>query len=112
MNLFIGTGSPALKGWEGYEYVIGRKSENNKRSIEKLRPDFMTSEVGYAEYNIVGKVMQIKIPRKTVGIISGVDKIYFKVADGVQNPFDIMDYYVSGISLPIGRLSYLYNISN
>jgi len=33
---------------------------------------------------------------------------YFKVADGVQNEYDIMDYYVTGKSLPPGRLSHSY----
>ena len=112
MNLFIGTGSPALKGWEGYEYVIGRKSENGKRTIEKLGEGFATLLIDTAEYKLVGNVMQIRVPRKQVKLKTGTDKFYFKVADGINNPKDIMDYYVSGVSLPPGRLSYLYNISN
>jgi len=110
MNLFIGTGSPSLKGWEGYEYVIGRKTENGKEMIEKLGEGFATSIVDTAEYRLTGNVMQIRVPRKLVDLKTGIDKFYFKVADGVNNPKDIMDYYVSGISLPLGRLSYFYNI--
>ena len=112
MNLFIGTGSPSLKGWEGYEYVIGRKSEDGKRTIEKLGEGFATLLIDTAEYKLVGDVIQIRVPRKLVKLKTGTDKFYFKVADGINNPKDIMDYYVSGISLPIGRLSYLYNINN
>ena len=35
---------------------------------------------------------------------------YFKVADGVADPAEIMDYYATGRSLPMGRLSYLYQM--
>lgn len=112
MNLFIGTGSPSRKGWEGYEYVIGRKSENCKSTVEKLNEDCTGSVVGSAEYSVQGNIMQFKIPRKTIGLSTGIDKFYFKVADGVQNQKDIMDYYVTGTSLPLGRLSFIYNISS
>ena len=34
--------------------------------------------------------------------------VYFKVADHVTHPDDIMDYYVSGDVAPLGRLGYGY----
>jgi hypothetical protein len=112
MNLFIGTGAPSLKGWESYEYIIGKHSENDKSTVERLGKDFTTSFVDSAEYNVSGNVMQIKIARNSIGLQAGVNKFYFKIADGIQNPKDIMDYYISGISLPLGRLSFLYNLNN
>ena len=36
--------------------------------------------------------------------------LYFKAADSIEHQDDIMDYYVSGCSVPMGRLSYLYEI--
>ena len=54
-----------------------------------------------------GNILQVKIPKETLGI-AGRANIYFKVADGVEHPEDIMDYYVSGRSLPMGRLSFRY----
>ena len=53
--------------------------------------------------------MQIMIPRAALGLEDGGD-FYFKVADGVSNPAEIMDYYATGRSLPMGRLSYLYQM--
>jgi len=48
----------------------------------------------------------VKIPRSVFG--DQKDKhIYFKIADDIENPYDIMDYYVSGKSFPLGRLSYI-----
>jgi hypothetical protein len=111
MNLFIGTGtSPTMKGWESYEFVINRGRDGSTATIEKLNPDF-TGEVleVTATYSVQGNVMQIQVPRAALGLESGGD-FYFKVADGVADPAEIMDYYATGRSLPMGRLSYLYQM--
>ena len=109
MNIFIGTGSVNAKGWESYEFVVGRSDTGDGRlSIEKLSADFSGVNAGEAEYVIDGNIMQVKIPRASLGIGTGVNRFYFKLADGVENPSDVMDYYVSGLSMPMGRLSYQY----
>jgi len=109
MNIMIGCGNPSQKGFEGYEYIIGRKrcGDMHKAQIEKLSCDYSGTDTGVeAEYSISGKVMQVKIPRSVFG--DQKDKhIYFKIADDIENPYDIMDYYVSGKSFPLGRLSYI-----
>lgn len=107
MNLFIGTGELKQKGWEGYEYVINRSISGNDSDIIKLNSDFTGDKVGTAKVNVSGKYMQLAIPRADIGATDSYS-IYFKVADNVENPSDIMDYYVSGKSFPIGRLSYRY----
>ena len=35
--------------------------------------------------------------------------LYFKVADSIEKEDDIMDYYVSGDSVPMGRLVFTYS---
>jgi DNA-binding beta-propeller fold protein YncE len=110
MNIFIGTGEPTLKGWEGYEYVIGRYGDKHTRYIEKLSPDYTGSKTGAAKYSVNEKYMQVRIPRKSIGLNNGENEFYFKVADNISKPSDIMDYYISGISLPLGRLSFSYKI--
>ena len=108
MNLFLGIGVPTLKGWAGYDYVIGRKYVNNKASINKLNPDYSGKKMGMAEFSLSGNVMQFKIPRKLIHAENGCSQIYFKFADGVENSSEIMNYYVFGSVMPIGRLSYVY----
>jgi len=110
LNLFIGTGEASVKGWESYEYVIGRYGSSKSRYIEKLSQDFTGSRIGDAEYTITCEYMQIRVPRKLLGLTNGINSFYFKVADNISQPSDIMDYYVSGISLPPGRLSFSYKI--
>ena len=129
MNVFIGRGTPSVKGWESYEYVVGRvrtalSASSGSSQVEKLSQDFSGRKTGEAEYRIDGNVVVWKIPLAGVGIdvdrAGGEDadggevtayRIYFKVADGVEDPGEIMNYYSSGRSLPLGRLSYEYRFT-
>jgi len=104
MNIFIGTGRIADKGWEGYEYVIGRSEKGNKLSVEKLGSGFSLKKAGEAEFNVIGNATLVKLPKS----ITGSGTFYFKVADGIENETDISDYYSSGESFPIGALSFRY----
>ncbi|MBP5664912.1 MAG: hypothetical protein J6X87_01410 [Clostridia bacterium] len=112
MNIFIGTGNCAKKGWESYEYAVNRSQTNGKALIEELSADFSGKTVGEAAFSVNGKYVYFAVPMEALGLGAKTgnvnDKIYFKVADSVENPADIMDYYVSGRSLPEGRLSYEY----
>lgn len=108
MNVFIGTGTPSLKGWNSYEYVINRSYENGVSKVEKLDENFNATEVGQAQVKVAGNIMQIAIPRAALGLAENDNTLYFKVADSVENPKDIMDYYVTGRCMPMGRWSYQY----
>ena len=107
LNVFTGVGEPSVKGWESYEYVVGRKTGSDNASVGKFSDGFAATEVGHARLVRIGDVILLSVPRSTVGL-SNADKFYFKVAMGVENPSDIMDYYKSGSVMPMGRLSYLY----
>ena len=93
---------------EGYGFVIGRSEQDGKLAVEKLSADFSGEKTGEAEYALSGKVLEIKVPRQALSLAADVNSFYFKVADGVENPSDIMDYYVSGKAFPVGRLSFRY----
>ncbi len=107
LNIFVGTGEPAIKGWESYEYVIGRKIGNSEASVDKFNNGFSASNTGKAKFVQSNEVMQLSIPRSVIGLSNGV-RFYFKVAMGVTDPSQIMNYYQSGSSMPMGRLSYMY----
>ena len=107
MNIFMTAGEVRNTGWVCYDYVINRSSENQTAIIEKLDADGNGTKVGLAKMSVQGKYMQLAIPRSAVGLQDG-NTFYFKVADGVQHPEDIMDYYVTGRSLPMGRLSFKF----
>lgn len=109
MNLFIGTGSVSAKGWESFEYAINRNILSNGNSaVEKLNADYTGEQVGTATYTVDGNVMIVSVPRSALGLRAEDHTFYFKFADNVTNASDIMDHYVSGKSLPVGRLSFQY----
>jgi hypothetical protein len=111
VNILIGTGAPSLKSWESYDYLIGNSYASGTVSVGKLQPDFKTIASGAAKYTISGNVLQISCPKAAVGL-SASGTFYFKVAADVAEPQDIMSYYTSGSSLPLGRLSYTYAMGN
>ena len=108
MNIFIGRGTPSQKGWNGYEYVVNRMRNGNTASVEALSSNYLGSVTASADINLCGSVLNVRIPRAALGM-SGSDTFYFKVADDVGDPSQIMNYYTSGSSLPLGRLSFQYS---
>ena len=111
MNLFIGAGEPALEGWEGYEYVLNRSGSDTATDIVRLNADFTGEVVGQAEMKIDGNRMFISVPRNLIGM-ENETQFYFKAADSVAVPDDIMEYYVSGSVMPMGRMSYEYKMAS
>lgn len=100
-------------GFYGYQYRInGQISDDGKTSVEKSVGGYNFEKVGDATYRMGLDFMQISVPRELLGL-GDVNREYsvdFKVTDNITHPEDIMDYYVSGDSAPIGRLSYNYKM--
>ncbi|MDD6203523.1 MAG: hypothetical protein PUC05_00795 [Firmicutes bacterium] len=109
MNIFIGRGTPSCKGWNGYEYVVNRMVNGSAASVEALSSNYLGTVTGQADIRCEGCVLQVRIPRSALGLGQQDNAFYFKVADDVTNPSEIMNYYTVGSSLPLGRLSFQYN---
>jgi hypothetical protein len=76
--------------------------------VEKSTGGYAWQTAGEASYTVSGNVMQISIPLSALGLTKDNCYVQFKVTDNVTKYDDIMDYYVTGDSAPIGRLSYTY----
>lgn len=112
MNLFIGVKGSKASSWEGFQYVVNRKPvSNTKTTLEKVAENgkHVFTESSRIDYVVKDNTMQIKIPRKDIGIKKDDFTLYFKVADSIEKEDDIMDYYVSGDSVPMGRLVFTYS---
>jgi hypothetical protein len=105
MNILLKT-ADTDKNFAGYNYVINRTISGNQASIEVSDGGYNFHEVGKASITIKGNILQVAIPRNLIGLVN--PSFEFKVTDNITNPEDIMDYYVSGESVPLGRLSYAY----
>lgn len=106
MNLLISTSSEG--GFEGYQYIVNRKPGSNTTSVEKSLGGYNWTNAGEARYRIYGNVMVVSVPLSVLGLTENNCHIEFKVSDNVTKYDDIMDYYVSGDSAPIGRFNYSY----
>lgn len=87
--------------------MINRKIKDGVSEVARLNGSFGQTKCGQAQVSVSGKYMQLAVPRSAIGL-EGSSEFYFKVADNIANPEDIMDYYVSGKSFPLGRMSYQY----
>ena len=109
MNILISSHNDSLTYWNGYNFIINRNVNGNKASIESLDgDDFKTTKVGEADIKVSGKVMQVAVPLALINKTETEAYISFKVSDHVSIQDDIMEYYVSGDSAPIGRINYTY----
>lgn len=100
--------------WNGYNYILNQNDlvkGEGKTCLEAFTGnEYETELVGECNYYMDDKVISIAIPLTMIGLANNNKfTVDFKVADGVSNPSDIMDYYVNGDSAPIGRLNYRYN---
>jgi hypothetical protein len=107
MNVLLGTGL-SENTFGGFDYIINRHPGTTVTSIEQSTGGYAYEIVGDASFAVEGNIMQIAIPLKTLGLSRSNVHVQIKVADNITHYDDIMDYYVSGDSAPIGRLGYDY----
>ncbi len=109
MMLFIDYDRNKDTGWNGYEYVVNRKSPTSDEVyIERSIASFWRwINVGRGRYTVKGNTLEIAIPKSALKDMETLD-FEFKWADNLQNLGDIMDFYVSGDVAPGGRFNYHY----
>lgn len=108
MNLFLSVGNTE-KSFAGFNYIVNRTPKGKTTSIERSTGGFNWETVGNAEFAVGGNKMVFAIPLSVLGITDADDvSLSFKVTDNVQKQDDILDYYVTGDSAPIGRFGYAY----
>ena len=108
MNIMIRTDKDGAGSFEGYRYLINRKPGEKTTSVEESTGGYAWKSVGEAEYEVQGNTMMLSIPLSCLGLSKNSCSIEFKVADHVTDYKNIMDYYVTGDSAPLGRLNFSY----
>ncbi len=112
MNFYIGVEGSSDPSFEGFQYLINRSPNGENTTIEKSKGGFDFETVGEAKYSVQGKYIQFAIPRAVLGLTSTENiTLKIKATDHITHPEDIMDYYVSGDSAPIGRFGYSYKMN-
>lgn len=106
MNIFLKT-KESEDNFMGCNILINREIKDNKGSVEVSTGGYNFNKVDEADISINGNIMQVRVPRRNIETNSTCD-IEFKIADNVTEYKDVMDYYVSGDVMPLGRLRYGY----
>ena len=118
MNILIKTeASTEDNSFAGYNFAVNRAPDCNTTSVEKSTGGWNWESAGAAELLVEGNRMMITVPLSTLGLSADNVKFSFKVSDNVQKPswfaaedaeHDILHYYATGDSAPLGRYSYSY----
>ncbi len=108
MNLWIGL-SGAEGGWNNLQYVINRKVEGTKSSIDRIS-DKSFEKAGDAETYVSGNVMIVKVSKSALGITEDSFGLQVKVTDNLQKDFDVTDLYTNGDCAPLGRINYSWYV--
>ncbi len=111
LQLLIGKNDPANKGWQGYEYIVETDFTTGKATVSQLNEQRKKTIVGSIPFVQSGNLLQLQLPRQWMAADATTTQLYFKVADGIAQPEDIMEYYVSGSAMPMGRLSFVYKVA-
>ncbi len=108
MNVWISTGNSSAKNYMGYDYVVNRNGhKNGKTDIMKFN-GLNFEKCAEADIVVDGKFMILKIAMKDLNLGGNNYEINFKVTDNVQNDLDVLSFYNSGDSAPIGKLNYKF----
>ena len=110
MNLLLNTDADYDTGWHGYDFVVNRKPNGTKTSIEKYGSNgaYTFTSAGEATITYSGKEMIISVPRDTVKITDKNFTVDFKFADNVPEQDDIMLFIDKGDVAPNNRFNYRY----
>jgi hypothetical protein len=112
MWLLIDADQNPQTGWAGYDFVVNRtRGADGKFWLEKNIGGWNWKKVAPVELRVTGNELQLAIPRAALGLKTGETKtgIDFKWADNLQQPGDVMDFYVSGSVAPAGRFNFRFD---
>ena len=109
MRLFIGVEGSDAPAWESFGFVINRTSPGEKAVLEKSTGGWAWEKVADVDYAVSGNLLQIAIPRTSLGVDGHDFVINFKWADHNLADGDLMSVYTDGDAAPCGRFRFTYN---
>lgn len=105
MTLYINADRNYATGWEGYDYAVNLDGKGTVSAFGN--GTWERQSVGNVQYKISGDSMQTVIPRSLIGETGAVD-LEFKWTDSIVHDGDILTFYQSGSSAPLGRFNYVF----
>lgn len=108
MNLWIRTGNAESVNALGFDYLLNYRVIDDRLTEIGRFENGKYAACGEADYSVSGNVMQIRIPLKAIGLSADDRALEFRVSDNVTSTLNVLDFYSTGDSAPIGGLNYSY----
>ncbi len=109
MRLLIDTQAATATSldWEEFEFIVNRVAPAAEGLvIERSTGGWNWETVGYADYDISGNILQLTIPRSTLGLKGKTLTFNFKWCDNNLADGDILTLYTDGDAAPGGRFCF------
>jgi len=107
MLLFIDADCDSSTGWHGYDYLVNYKvSGPTTTTLMRTTQGWNWKQFSTISYQVAGNKMEIRIPRRELGLAGKKVALDFHWADNIRKPDDIMQFAVSGDSAPDRRFNY------
>ena len=111
MWLLIDADQNAATGWQGFDFIVNRAvNPDGTTWLEKNDGGWKWMKVEKIKFRVQRNELHLAIPRKALGQGDGALPVMldFKWADNLQQPGEVMDFYLSGDVAPEGRFKYRY----
>ncbi len=111
MWLFIDADRNAKTGWSGYDFVVNRTFDSKGQTwLERNTGGWHWEKVAPVRLRVEGNQMQLAIPRSALGLPAHAEdaSLDFKWADNLQQPGDVLDFYLDGDVAPAGRFNFRF----
>lgn len=108
MTLFIDSDRSRKTGWQGYDLVVNRVTPSGgKATVEQAAGGGWTwKKAAQADMSVQGDMLVLALPRALFG--DGPLAFEFKWGDNLRLEGDVMDFYVSGDTAPLGRFNFVF----
>lgn len=107
MLLFIDADRNSSTGWHGYDYMVNSNvSGPTTTTLMRTTGGWNWKQFSSVSYSVSGYKMEIRIPRRELGLIGKKVAFDFHWADNIQKNDDIIEFAVSGDSAPDRRFNY------
>ncbi len=112
MRLFIDTDESGIsENLNGFEYTVNRVSpQNGKALLERCLGEGRYATVCEIDFTVNENILQLAVPRDSLGLTGETVKFNFKWADNVSGE-DAMEFYTNGDSAPGGRFTFVFDSS-
>lgn len=109
MRLFIGISGADKPGWEGFRFMVNQRPKNTAATSLLINSGGWTwKPLKDIKYAVSGNEMELKLPRKTLGLTAKGFSLDFKWADNIPDDGEVMHFLDKGDSAPNGRFKYRY----